>query len=141
LGQSDPWLEQARRAVLVHVRRTDYKGTFPILSLDYYLRAMNLFSGQQFLVVSDDPEECQQLFSGVSNAQVLTDGGRTLWLDLNLMVQAAGVIAANSTFSWWGAYLNARSGVKVVVPRQWFAREKGVEPDLDALFPPSWQRI
>jgi hypothetical protein len=140
LAEPDAWLDRGRSAVVVHVRRTDYKGVFPMLTLDYYRQAMDQFPEQEFLVVSDDPVECQQLFAGVSRTTVLTDPGRTLWQDLYLLTQAAGVIAANSTFSWWGAYLNPQAG-KVVVPQGWFTREPGFGPDLDVLFPPSWIRI
>lgn len=133
LCRNDPWLDRARESVVIHVRRTDYGGEFPRLSREYYERAMCHFPDLPALVVSDDPLGASQFLEGLP-VTVVTDTGRTLYQDLGLMTRAAGVVIANSTFSWWGAYLNIRTGVRVVAPSVWF----GTPPAWKDLYPTHW---
>jgi hypothetical protein len=114
----------------VHVRRGDYVGhrahDVGLVAGGYYATAMALLREQagdpllRFLVFSDDLEWCKQspLFAG-ADVDFFEDGGDAT---LSLMTMAActlGGVAANSTFSWWAAFLN-RSPFKVVVfPFRW----------------------
>lgn len=105
--------------VAIHVRRGDYITTHRhfyvnLMETSYYQDAMALFPGQKFLVFSDDIEWCkkQEIFKNCEFSE-----GNTDVKDLNLMASCKGVIMANSSFSWWGAYL---SKGKVVAPLQYY---------------------
>ena len=108
--------------VAIHVRRGDYVNNpfyVDLMTTDYYEKAMELFPNEGFLVFSDDIEWCkkQDIFKGCEFSE-----GRTEVEDMNLMAGCKGVIIANSSFSWWGAYL---SSGKVIAPLMWYA--DGVE--------------
>ena len=121
--------------VSVHVRRTDYVNNGFYVDLghhqhadmhhqhadmsdNYYVRAMDMFPGEKFLVFSDDIEWCKQspLFKGCEFSE-----GKDEVEDLNLMMSCKSHIIANSSFSWWGAWLGINPDKKVIAPKQWFA--------------------
>ena len=95
----------------------------------YYQDAMALFPKEQFLVFSDDIEWCrkQDMFAGCEFYH------GTELEDMNLMAACKGIIMANSSFSWWSAYL---SNGKVVAPKQYYADGKQRTKLLD-----SWIQI
>lgn len=123
--------------VTIHVRRGDYVAQpnfHPVCGESYYKEAMNIFSGEKFLVLSDDPSWCaeQEVFNGC-----LISTGNSQTHDLYFMSTAKGNIIANSSFSWWGAYLNDKP---VVCPERWFG-ESYNHYNLDDLRPRSWMKI
>lgn len=83
----------------------------------YYYNAMQLFPSKEFLVFSDDIEWCKtrDVFKNCSFSE-----GNNEIDDLNAMASCNGHITANSSFSWWGAYLSPHGG-KVVAPKNWYA--------------------
>jgi hypothetical protein len=111
--------------VSVHVRRGDYLNLsdhHPVCSLDYYKRAMNEFPKDcRFLIFSDDKQWCQDNFTKEScEVSLNTDPLE----DLQLMSLCDHHIMANSSFSWWGAWLGGNKGKKVVAPKKWFGPAK-----------------
>lgn len=110
--------------VAVHVRRGDYVANpdyHPLCSAQYYLRAMarvrRLAGGPcRFLVVSDDRAWCRASMQG-PDLTILEPAD--VFDDLCLMTLCDHVIMANSTLSWWGAWLGAPGRV-IVAPEQWF---------------------
>ena len=103
----------------IHVRRGDYVNDkrFDICSVDYYKLSLEHFpKNKTFYIVSDDIEYCKTLaiFQDLKNKEFVT-------LDtldtLHLMAGCRGGICANSSFSWWGAYLGRRE--IVTMPRKW----------------------
>jgi len=105
-------------AVAIHVRRGDYVNNpfyVDLLKTDYYQRAMAEFPQAKFLVFSDDIEYCKTipLFS-----QCEFYHGTELE-DMNKMMSCMGHIIANSSFSWWAAYLSPYSK-KIVAPKSWY---------------------
>jgi hypothetical protein len=114
--KSQHYFKDAEQYISVHIRRTDYvnlQDYHPLISKDWYNEAMSLFSGDKFLFFSDDIEWCKNnfsnsnLFSEVNDKQV----------DLCTMSRCKGHIIANSSFSWWGAYLGQG---KTIAPKTWF---------------------
>lgn len=102
--------------VVIHVRRGDYVDNpfyVDLMKTDYYQKAMAMFPGGKFIVISDDLEWCtqQDIFE---RCEFIF--GKSELDDLNLMIGAKAVIMANSSFSWWGGYLS--NGV-VVAPKAW----------------------
>ena len=85
-----------------------------LYNTEYYENAMEQFPDADFLVFSDDIEWCkeQPLFKDCEFAE-----GNDEITDFNLMAGCKGHIIANSSFSWWAAFL---SGNKTVAPKQWF---------------------
>lgn len=124
----------------IHVRRGDYlrlPNHHPVCSSVYYGEAINYIGGNNvFLVFSDDIEWCKHTFKGSSFIFV---EGNTDFEDLYLMSMCKNNIIANSSFSWWGAWLNNNKNKVVISPSIWF----GVNKPLDTkdIIPPEWIKI
>ena len=103
--------------VAIHVRRGDYVDNpfyVDLMKTDYYERAMAEFPDAKFKVFSDDIEWCakQEIFKDCEFSENINE-----LEDLNDIAGSKGVIMANSSFSWWGAFL---SNGKVIAPSKWF---------------------
>ena len=110
----------ARPQVSIHVRRGDYV-THPafvdLCKTDYYERAIALFPDDTFLVFSDDIEWCKAKWA--ADKRFTFSVGRTEIEDLNAMAGCKSNIIANSSFSWWAAYLNPNTSKRVIYPVAW----------------------
>lgn len=129
--------------VSVHVRRGDYcklGDHHPLLGLDYYARAMAQWpDGTEYLVFSDDPEWCDQHMGGWPGVQVAEK--RSAAADMDLMSRCGGGhIIANSSFSWWGAWIGETPGKRIVTPLAWFGPAKAGWDTRD-LIPERWTRL
>lgn len=127
-------------AISLHVRRTDYltNPNHTALGLDYYEEALKQFNGtSSVLVFSDDPEWCkeQELFSG--DRFMISESGDQ-YVDLCLMSLCNQHVIANSSFSWWGAWLSGSDDV--VAPVKWFGKDNQ-DKDTKDLIPERWVRI
>ena len=104
--------------IAVHVRRGDYNGSHhTLLDSDYYNRALSLLPKLPIFVFTDDPAAALRT---VPRADSLLDGDP--FDDFNLMTRAKHHIIANSSFSWWAAWL--ANSEKVIAPRDWFGPKK-----------------
>ena len=101
---------------------------------DYYERAMAMFPNEKFLVFSDDPEWCREKFKNNPDVQVMEKGDEVD--DMNLLASCKGIIMANSSWSWWAAFLNPNEGKRIIAPKLWHS--DGVERTKT---PKSWERI
>lgn len=105
--------------VSVHVRRGDYvikQDSHPLCSIDYYKDAMSRYTNYTFVIFSDDIPWCkeQEIFK-----DCLFSERENNIEDLQLMSEADHNIIANSSLSWWAAYLNKKGG-DVICPEKWF---------------------
>ena len=127
--------------IALHIRRGDFlknSGNHHNLELDYYKQALNQFNPkQQVVIFSDDPQWCleQELFEG---DRFMVSSGNGPYHDLYLMSLCSDFIIANSTFSWWGAWLANRG--TVVAPKKWFGPNNEHLSTKD-LYPASWKII
>lgn len=110
-------------SVSIHVRRGDYQGLFPLLTEDYYNPAMDYFKVKygdvHFYVFSNDLAWCREHLKAERITFVDWNTGPDSPFDMWLMTQCKHNIIANSTFSWWGAWLNSHEGKEVIAPRKW----------------------
>ena len=137
-------------AVSVHIRRGDYvasqknQSVFASCSLDYYQRAAEHIIQQvstpvHFYVFSDDPDWVQAEITLPSSMTLVRHNcGKTAYEDLRLMHHCDHHIIANSTFSWWGAWLNPAPEKIVVAPNQWFHGEAN---NRQQIVPNTWHTI
>jgi hypothetical protein len=138
----------ATNAVSVHVRRGDYLAsahvnTHGVLGVDYYQAAIDQIlvthRAPHFFVFSDDIEWCRtELRIDAPHTFVVGNEGDQSFEDMRLMAQCSSHIIANSSFSWWGAWLGQRTGSCVIAPRTWFADEA---LNSTYVLPPSWLRL
>lgn len=148
-----PWapgtLKMAERlkdpsVVAVHVRRTDYVGwdVFDVCGPDYYRRAMarlrEMKEGLRFVMFSDDPGWCRKTFAedGVEVCALPEAAGDPLH-DLHLMSCAGHHIIANSSYSWWAAWLGKKPGQRVIVPPVWFGG--AMNAPIEEKIMPGWE--
>jgi hypothetical protein len=136
-------IKQCKNPVSLHVRRGDYtlaaEGNIA-LSIDYYTSAISTFKERlvdpTFFVFSDDmafvrqnlPHHVKAIFVDNNDATASHE-------DLRLMSACHHHIIANSSFSWWGAWLNPRPDKMVIAPKHWLLKADSYYPDL---LPPSW---
>jgi Glycosyl transferase family 11 len=136
-------------AVSLHVRRGDYvsdaktQAVHGVCGLDYYARAMAHIEAQiaspRYIVFSDDPDWTRaNLTSPHPMTFVTANPPSRGFRDLQLMSLCRHHIIANSSFSWWGAWLNGRADKIVVAPAQWFASGG---KDARDLVPKGWVRV
>lgn len=106
-------------SVSVHVRRTDYAVYDWILPTQYYDRAFNrardLIDNPRFYVFSDDPDWCKENLPPGDTVFLHNDELTDFWL----MGKCKNNIIANSTYSFWAAYLNENVDKKVIYPLDW----------------------
>lgn len=118
--------------VAIHIRRGDniINPVFPLISLEYIQNALNLFTDKEynFLIISDDINWCKNIFPNDENIK-FSDSNND-FIDLCLMSLANHNIISNSSFSWWGAYLNSNPDKKVIAPLDWFKNKNIDTKDL-----------
>jgi hypothetical protein len=114
-------VDSSKISVSLHVRRGDYVSVqdyHPLQDIEYYKKALSLIGEYDIVYVfSDDIEWCRNnlTFKNV----VFVDNSKeheSLWN----MSKCTHNIIANSSFSWWGAWLNANKDKKVIAPLNWF---------------------
>ena len=127
-----------KKPISLHIRRTDYitNSNHSVLDLNYYLNALKQFDDDcEVIVFSDDPQWClnQDLFN---SDRFLVSETNNNYLDLCLMTLCKYHIIANSSFSWWGAWLS--NSQKVISPSGWFKGSNNEHLDTKDLIPENW---
>ena len=139
----------ACNAVSLHVRRGDFasdpktRRVHGLCSLDYYQAAVRRIAESvpqpHFFFFSDEPEWAAANLRVDHPVTIVTGNDAShSYEDLRLMSLCRHHIIANSSFSWWGAWLNANPDKIVIAPTRWFA---GARHDTRDLLPPAWQTI
>jgi hypothetical protein len=136
-------------AVGIHIRRGDYVSNpktnqyHGICSLDYYHQAIKVLSQQiinpHFYIFSDEPEWVEANFQLKYPFTIMKDNGvEQDYEDMYLMSLCQHFIIANSSFSWWAAWLSPNQNKIVIGPKQWF--NKKVKNRIDH-FPDTWIKL
>ncbi|WP_455552024.1 alpha-1,2-fucosyltransferase [Desulfovibrio sp.] len=127
-------IAQAPESVSVHIRRGDYisnpqtQAVHGNLQQSYYSKALQLikyaYGKTKLFIFSDDPQWSRQNFDCCGHDAVVVDldSPDTPHHDMHLMSLCKHHIIANSSFSWWGAWLAKESGI-TIAPRKWFAQK------------------
>ena len=125
----------------VHVRRGDYlrfPEHHPIQNIDYYMRAAGNIPTKKFMVFSDDIEWCKHNFTG--NEFTFNDTSSAAD-DFRRMVSCSSFIIANSSFSWWAAWLGKSQHKIVIAPKNWFGPALKKTHPIHDLIPEQWKII
>ena len=126
--------------VSMHIRRTDYttsNGYHPVQTVEYYKKALEIIGEyDKLFIFSDDIEWCR---NNLKFDNMIFIEGNTDIEDLYLISLCKHNIIANSSFSWWGAWLNKNPNKKVIAPSKWFGDMANLnESDI---VPEGWIRI
>lgn len=136
-------------SVSLHIRRGDYVKDINTqkyhgsCELDYYLKAVEIIAAKitepHFFVFSDEPEWVEENFKLKFPATYIKNNDVSKsYEDLRLMSLCKHNIIANSTFSWWGAWLNKNDKKIVISPEKWFKTDSLNYSDI---IPPDWIKI
>lgn len=144
--------------ISIHVRRADYLlphhlDKHPVVTKEYLNQAVNIFylkGYNNFLIFSDDIQWCKQWVEEDYNSNIVDiseynfkfSEGNDALKDLSLMSSCEHNIIANSTFSWWGTWLNRNDNKIVVCPHE--SNHFGLgnaHLDVSTLYPKEWLRI
>jgi hypothetical protein len=149
--QNRQWEQRimAAEAVSLHVRRGDMVSNPDVArvhgacDLEYYREAARKIAEgltePEFFIFSDDPEWCLEHLKLDHPVHVVSNNqGDDAWQDMQLMRMCRHHIIANSSFSWWGAWLNPSESKKVIAPARWF---NAANHDLRDLLPKDWMRL
>ncbi len=145
---------ELRLPISVHIRLGDYslithssgpngQRVSNVLPIQYYERALaavaRAFTGFTFVVFSDDPERAKALLPALDHCLFVEGNGPdAAHEDLFLMSLCSHHVIANSSFSWWGAWLNPNADKRVFAPRYWGNTAESYFPDL---YPSGWTII
>ena len=143
-------IESSQNSVALHIRRGDYvanshtNNVHGTCSLDYYDEAIEYLKSKvdniKIFVFSDDIKWVKENLKYENIYFVEDDKKRIAHEDIYLMSLCHHNIIANSSFSWWGAWLNINSQKIVIGPKNWFADEKMQEQSQDIVCE-NWERI
>lgn len=139
--------DSSEPTVSIHVRRGDYLSTSfkdgfgSCCTLDYYKHAIsyiqkNINKDVLFVFFSDDISWVKDNIKVPNALYVNHNSGLDSWQDMFLMSQCSSNIIANSSFSWWGAWLNTNIDKIVIAPKRWWASLEN-----DDVVPKSWIRM
>ncbi|WP_315831427.1 alpha-1,2-fucosyltransferase [Bradyrhizobium prioriisuperbiae] len=144
-------IARSEMPVSVHIRRGDYVKSAETarvhgsLSAPYYRTALQVLQGalpspMTVFVFSDDPAEAEAVLDFVPRDQLVHVSGdpERPWEDMALMSRCRHHVIANSSFSWWGAWLNPAPEKIVIAPREWFTPAELRQRNTCDLYPPGW---
>lgn len=124
---------ESTNSVSVHIRRGDYLNevnskVFAQISPEWYFKAIEMVKEQKsathFYFFSDDIEWCRQIFQNLDDTSFIDwNNGANSYRDMQLMSLCRHNIIPNSTFSWWGAWLNANPEKMVIAPSTYFIND------------------
>ena len=128
-------------SICLHVRRGDYVSNLSaakfhgICNLEYYKKAIQYIYAKIenpfFFIFSDDVDYVKNNFNELKNFKIIDNNqGQTSYIDLRLMALCKHHIIANSTFSWWGAWLAKKEHQIVIAPSTWFEGSQEVMKDI-----------
>ena len=133
-------ISQVERPIALHIRRGDFlrnSSNHYNLDLSYYESALSQYENdRQVVIFSDDPVWCKEQFLFKEDRFLVSESDNP-YVDLCLMSLCSDFIIANSTFSWWGAWLSANPNKKVISPSKWFGPNNQHHNTKD-LFPDEW---
>lgn len=132
-------------SVSIHIRRGDYSNSnsnLPILDISYYKKAIEHIASQvnkpYFFIFSDGIDWVKEnLDLSKFNHQFIDwNKNENSYIDMQLMSMCKHNIIANSSFSWWAAWLNANPNKLVIAPDKWYKGDNGKYPD--GFLPKEW---
>ena len=140
-------ITNAENSVSIHVRMGDYNTELNkkiygnICTEQYYEGAMKYFEENYnnpcFFVFSNEPQKIGKIGTHGNVTVVDTNSALdTAWIDMFLMSKCKHNIIANSTFSWWAAWLNVYSQKKVIAPKKWINNQEMID-----ICPTEWIRL
>lgn len=141
-------IQSCKTPVSIHIRLGDYmsqesnrKQLGGICTPNYYKNAIQYIKSNvdnpTFFVFSDEPQKAAEIV-GVDNKFIVDVNDRfTGWMDMFLISKCKHQIISNSTFSWWGAWLNTNEEKIVIAPKKWVNYPKVS----DEIIPSNWIRI
>lgn len=140
---------QSTNSISLHIRRGDYvqkkryQNVYATCSLDYYKRGVECITEQvenpTLFIFSDDKNWVKEnLNLPYETVFVDNNSGKKSFEDMRLMSLCKHNIIANSSFSWWGAWLNKNEKKIVIAPEKWFNDEKINQTDV---IPSAWLKI
>lgn len=133
-------------SVSIHIRRGDYiknknKKIYNILPIEYYRKAIKIITQNTknpiFFVFSDDIDWCKCNLKKISRDLIFIKK-QDSYKDIELMKNCKHNIIANSSFSWWGAYLNQNKDKIVICPKKYYKSENKNTKDF---MPSNWIKI
>lgn len=138
-------------SVAIHIRRGDYvtnrrtNSVHGLLDMEYYSKAIDIMVKKldcvSFYVFSDDPEWASKNFFKNIQATIINHQLPVRnYVDMKLMSYCMHNIIANSSYSWWGAWLNRNPGKIVIAPYKWYAVGNNTEV-INYRIPDSWLTI
>ena len=137
-------------SVSLHIRRGDYlsikanSSIFNTCSLSYYQAAVArfkaLFPEAIFFIFSDDIAWAKENFKG-ADYQIVDVNSDDPHADLYLMSHCKHHITANSSFSWWGAWLNQHKDKQIITPASWYKDVKLDQLAIASILPGSWIKL
>lgn len=140
---------QQSNSVCLHIRRGDYlkpdvKKYHGILPNEYYINSINLITENHldahFFVFSDDENYAKEQYGHLDNFTIIQGNSKNSWKDMALMSVCKHHIIANSSFSWWGAWLSNSGNSIKIVPENWFNAEVA-QFDIDLIKPFDWLKM
>jgi len=137
IGDNYPFVNNEETAS-IHIRRTDYvssNGYHPVQPVSYYEKALEHINYDKLIVFSDDVNWCKENLK--FNNMVFSENNSDLE-DLYLMSACSHNVIANSSFSWWAAWLNKNKDKTIVAPSNWFGPGA---PSSEDITPENWITI
>jgi hypothetical protein len=124
----------------LHVRRGNYverQQYHPLQTVEYYTKSIETIGkDKHYLIFSDDIQWCKENLSFIEN-KTFVEGNKD-YEDLYLMSFCKDNIIANSSFSWWGAWLNKNNNKRVIYPSVWFGNNGQITDGIGCV---NWIRI
>jgi hypothetical protein len=130
------------KAISIHLRLGDYlnlQDCHPVCSIEYYQEALKMLPDDLLIYVfSDDIEKATKFFDFINRKVVFTETSDK-YVDMCLMTMCDYHIIANSSFSWWGAWLS--NSKKVIAPSKWFGDNPNMPKDWSDIYCSNWNII